>query len=145
MLETLFVVLVGLAGGIAVGLQSPLAGALGQRIGPAASSAIVHLGGLLLSALLVLHRGGERIGEWHSAPWYMLASGFLGVALFLTINVTLPRLGAAAMIALIIVGQLLTGVFIDTQGWLGVPVRPLDLYRLAGILLLLAGGWLLVK
>ena len=104
-----------------------------------------RLVGLLLSALLVLHRGGERIGEWHSAPWYMLVSGFLGVALFLTINVTLPRLGAAAMIALIIVGQLLTGVFIDTQGWLGVPVRPLDLYRSAGILLLLAGGWLLVK
>ncbi|NLM72377.1 MAG: DMT family transporter [Synergistaceae bacterium] len=145
MLETILVILIGLAGGVAVGLQSPLAGALGQRIGPAAGSAIVHLGGLLLSLMLVLQRGGERIGEWASAPWYMLVSGTLGVVLFLTINVTLPRLGAAAMIALIIVGQLLTGVLIDTQGWLGVPVRPLDLYRAAGILLLLAGGWLLVR
>ncbi|MDI9369408.1 MAG: DMT family transporter, partial [Synergistota bacterium] len=61
MLETILVILIGLAGGVAVGLQSPLAGALGQRIGPAAGSAIVHLGGLLLSLMLVLQRGGERI------------------------------------------------------------------------------------
>ncbi len=46
----------------------------------------------------------------------MLAAGCLGVALFRTINVTLPCLGATAMVTLIIVGQLLTGVLIDAQG-----------------------------
>jgi transporter family-2 protein len=65
--------------------------------------------------------------------------------LYQTINVTLPRLGATAMIVLIIVGQLLTGVAIDTFGWFGVTARPLDLTRLVGIIVLMVGGYLVVK
>ena len=145
MFDTALVILIGLAGGVAVGLQSRLAGALGQRIGPTASSTILHLSGLLLSLFLLWCRGGERIQEWYTAPWYMLAAGCLGVALFQTINVTLPRLGATAMVTLIIVGQLLTGVLIDAQGWLGTAARPFDMFRAAGVLLLLAGGWLIVR
>ncbi len=145
MFETVLVVLIGLAGGVAVGLQSPLAGAMGQRIGPTASSLIIHLGGLFLSLLLLWFRGGERIQHWQSLPWFMLAAGGLGVVLFQTINVTLPRLGATAMVTLIIAGQLVTGVLIDSQGWLGVAARPLEPVRAAGVLLLLAGGWLIVR
>ena len=44
----------------------------------------------------------------------------------------LPRLGAVAMLALIIIGQLLTGVVLDTFGWLGLPARPLEPARIMG-------------
>ena len=38
MSEKIFVVLIGLIGGISVGIQSPIAGAFGQRLGGTAGS-----------------------------------------------------------------------------------------------------------
>ena len=55
------VVLIGLAGGVAVGLQSPMAGAVGQRLGGIASSFIIHLSGMVFSGLFLILRGGEKI------------------------------------------------------------------------------------
>jgi len=49
------------------------------------------------------------------------------------------------MIMLIIVGQLLMGMLVDHFGWFGVDVRPIDLPRIAGVLLLFAGGFLISR
>ncbi len=145
MLDFAFVILIGLIGGIAVGVQSPIAGAMGQRIGGTASSLVVHLSGFILSLVLLILRGGERIRDWNTLPWYMLGAGIFGLILYQTINLTLPRLGATNMLVLIIVGQLLTGVLLDAFGWLGVTARPLDATRIIGIVILLTGGYLVIK
>jgi transporter family-2 protein len=139
------IILIGLVGGIAVGIQSPLVGAMGQRIGGMASSVVIHLGGLLLSIFLLMIRGGGKIRDWSTLPWYMLVAGCLGVLLIQTINITLPRLGATKMLTLIISGQLLTGVVLDTFGWLGMEARPIDINRLIGVMVLLVGGYLVIK
>ena len=141
----LFVILIGLIGGVAVGLQGPIAGAMGQRIGGTAGSFIVHLSGLLLSGALLWFQGGEKIREWRSLPWYMLGAGVFGLVLYLTINQTLPRLGSTMMVTLIITGQLVVGALIDHFGWLGVTPHPVSLGRLAGIALLLLGGFLVSR
>jgi len=145
MANIMVIILIGLIGGTAVGIQGPLAGAMGQRIGGTASSFIVHLSGLLLSGALLLLRGGERIRDWRTLPWYMLASGIFGLILYLSINVTLPRLGATFMVTLIIIGQLAVGLLIDHFGWFSVPVHPLTVARIAGVLLLMAGGYLVTR
>jgi len=65
--------------------------------------------------------------------------------LYQSINITLPRLGATTMLVLIIIGQLLTGVLLDTFGWFGVTARPIDATRIIGIIILLIGGYLVIK
>ncbi|MEA4906072.1 MAG: DMT family transporter [Chloroflexi bacterium] len=145
MFNTLLTILIGITGGLAVGVQSPISGQMGQRVGGAASSFIVHFSGMLLSGLYLVFQGGARVRDWLSLPWYMLGSGVFGLILYLTINYTLPRLGAASMAALIITGQLLVGILVDHFGWFGVAARPLDLARAGGALLLLAGGYLLSR
>jgi transporter family-2 protein len=145
MLQTILTYFIGLLGGIAVGIQSPIAGAMGQHVGGAAGSFIVHISGALLSGLLLLSRGGENIVQWRTLPWYMLGSGVFGVILYLTLTHTLPKLGAGAAITLIIVGQLLMGLLIDQFGWFGSPVRPVDLSRVVAAVLLLVGGYLMVR
>jgi len=139
------VILIGLIGGVAVGLQTPLAGAITGRLGSTAGSFVIHLSGLIFSGLFLIVRGGEKVKDWVTLPWYMLCVGFFGLALFLTINVTFPRLGSTMMVVLIIVGQLMVGVLIDHFGLLGVTVRPFDLSRAAGILVLVAGAYLISK
>ena len=145
MFTTIMVILAGLLGGVCVGLQGPIAGAMGQRVGGLASSFIVHLGGMLLSGAVLVLTGGEKMRDWNTLPWYMLGAGVFGVILYQTINLTLPRLGASMMVMLIIVGQLVTGIVIDHFGWLGVAARPVDATRLAGVAVLLAGSYLISR
>ena len=145
LLETLLVVGIGLVGGLAVGTQAPIAGAMAQRVGGASSSFIVHVGGAIASGILLLARRGENIQEWRELPWYMLGSGVFGLILYLAISHTIPKVGAAAAITLIIVGQWLAGGVIDHIGAFGTPVREVDLSRMAGGALLLAGAYLVVR
>lgn len=137
--------LIGMLGGVAVGIQSPIAGAMGQRVGGTAASFIVHVSGAIFSGLLLLARGGENIRDLRTLPWYMLGSGIFGLILYLTLNFTMPRIGAGAAVILIIIGQLITGMLIDHFGWFGVAPRPVDVVRLFAACLLLVGGYLMVS
>src|SRR5512143_2264002 len=145
MLNMLLTVLIGTLGGVAVGLQGPIAAQMGRRVGSAASSFVVHVSGAVLSGALLLLRGGESIRSWRSLSWYMLGSGLFGVVLYLTINHTMPRLGATTALALIIIGQLAMGILIDHFGLFGTAVRQLDAWRAAGLLLLMIGGYLVIR
>ncbi len=139
------VILIGLLGGVAVGLQSPISGAMGQRIGGIASSFVIHVSGAIFSGLLLFLRGGEKIREWNTLPWYMLIAGVFGLLLYLTIYVTLPRLGSTMMVVLIIIGQLTTGVIVDHFGLLGIATRPIDLPRAVGVAVLAFGAYLIAR
>lgn len=139
------VLIIGICGGAAVGIQSILAGAMGQKLGGTASSFIIHLGGMIFSGILLVLRGGERIQDWRSLPWYMLGAGIFGLILYQTINVTLPRVGGTMMMTLIIIGQLSMGIVIDHFGLFGVAARHIDLPRILGVVGLLAGGYLITR
>lgn len=139
------IVAIGILGGIAVGLQGPIAGAISERVGGTASSLIIHVSGAFLSGVLLVVRGGEQLSNWRSLSWYMWLAGMFGVVLYLTLSVTFPRLGATSALVLIIVGQLLMGMAIDTFGWLGVPARAFDPLRLVGALVVVAGAYLILR
>jgi len=145
MLNTLVIILIGLVGGAAIGFQSPLAGVISQRLGGTAGSLFVHLSGALFSAALLLLRGGENFRSWRNLPWYVFTVGVFGLILYQTIAVTLPRLGSATMITLIIIGQILVGMLIDHFGWLGMTVHPISFTRVLGVLLLILGGYLIAR
>jgi transporter family-2 protein len=85
MLQQVFTVLIGILGGISVGLQTPIANAMGQQIGSAAGSLIVHVSGAVISGVLVLMRSGENIQDMRQLPWWMFGVGAFGVILFLVI------------------------------------------------------------
>ena len=145
MIEILFTIAIGLIGGIAVGTQNPIAGAMSQRVGGAASSMIVHFSGFIASLALLIFRGGENIEKWRELPWYMLCSGGFGLILILSISHTIPKLGAVSAVTLVIVGQLLAGVVVDYLGAFNTVPRDLELTRIVGIVLLLLGAYLVIK
>jgi transporter family-2 protein len=141
----LFILLIGLAGGIAVGLQSPLASMLTQRLGTFESVFIVHLGGALAALIPLVIWGGGKLSQWRSVPWYALTAGVFGLVVIAAISYMIPRIGVAGSIITIVSGQLLVGMILDHFGWLGADPRPLDATRLIGIGIVLFGVWLTVK
>ena len=141
----LLIILIGLAGGAAVGLQSPLASMISQRLGIFESVFIVHVGGAMVALIPLVLMGGGKLSEWRSLPWYALCAGVFGLIVIAAISFMIPRIGVAASITAIVAGQLLVGMFLDHYGLLGASVRPLDLTRVFGISVVLFGVWLTVK
>ncbi len=141
----LLVILVGLAGGVAVGLQSPLASMMTERIGVFESIFIVHLGGAMLSVLPLIFIGGGRLSQWRGVPWYALCAGFFGVVVIAAISYTIPRVGVAASIITIVAGQLVVGTILDQYGLLGAGIRPLGPARAIGLAVVMLGVWLTVR
>lgn len=141
----LFIVLIGLAGGIAVGLQSPLASMISQRLGTLESVFIVHIGGALAALLPLLLLGGGKLGQWRSVPWYALAAGVFGLVVIGAASYMIPRIGVSAAIVTIVAGQLLVGTLLDHFGLLGAAQRSVDSARLLGLGVVLLGVWLTVK
>lgn len=80
-----------------------------------------------------------------TAPWYLwLAGGVLG-ATYLTGTILLaPVLGAAALIGLVVTGQILFSVTVDHFAWFGFEQHAANWQRLVGCGLL-AGGVALVS
>jgi len=138
------IILIGLVGGVAVGLQSPMASMITQRLGLFESVFIVHLGGALI-ALIPLIFYGSRLREWRSVPWYVLGAGIFGLIVIASISYMIPRVGVAAAITTIVAGQLLVGTILDQYGLLGTAVKPLDPTRIFGMAVVLVGVWLTVK
>jgi len=140
----LILILIGLAGGVAVGLQSPMASMITQRLGIFESVFIVHVGGAVI-ALLPMIFLGSKLSQWRSLPWYTLGAGIFGLIVIGAISYMIPRVGVAASITTVVAGQLLVGVILDHFGLLGASVRVLDVTRILGLVVVLVGVWLTVK
>jgi len=138
-------VLLGLLAGVAVTLQGPMIGLISQRMGSLESVFIIHLSGAVLSGIPLLILRGGALGEWRSLPWYTFFAGGFGLVIVGTISIVLPRIGAAGIFTLIVVGQIVMAVIVDHYGWFSTPVRPADLARIAGIAIIMFGTWLVIR
>lgn len=141
----LLIILIGLAGGVAVGLQGPLASMISQRLGILESVFIIHLGGAFVALLPLLFYSGGKLAQWKQLPWYTLIAGAFGLVVIGAVSLMIPRVGVAASIVTIVAGQLLVSAILDQYGLLGTMVRPLDLTRALGLAVVFVGVWLTVK
>jgi len=139
------IILIGLAGGIAVGVQAPLSSIINQRLGPLESIFIVHLGGALASLIPLVIYGGGKLGNWRSVPWYALGAGALGLVVIFSMTYMIPRIGVAPALIILLAGQLLIGSVMDHFGLLGAVQRPIDLMRVVGLGVVFLRVWLSVK
>jgi len=118
---------------------------MGQRIGILQGAFIIHLGGTMVAGGLILAIPGGNLAAWRSVPWYALGAGALGVALVSAISFAIPRIGVAATVGLVVAIQIIMAAWLDHYGLLGAGVRLFDAWRFLGIVLLMAGAWLVLR
>ncbi|HLA86877.1 MAG TPA: DMT family transporter [Anaerolineales bacterium] len=139
-----FIILVGLLGGMAIGVQSPMSSMISQRLGVMESIFIVHVGGALAVSIPLLVFG-SRLGEWRSVPWYTLGAGAFGLMVIFSMSYMIPRIGVAGALITLMAGQLFVGSLLDHFGWLGAAQRVMDVPRMIGLGVVMLGVWLTVK
>ena len=141
MLNIITSVFLTLAAGVSVVVQQTLNANLRTAIGSAAWSGLVSYAvGLACMVLLVLAlRDPVPVAVAARIPWWAWSGGLFG-AIFIGLAILLiPQLGAATFIALLVAGQMLASLTLDHYGWLGLEQRSVDLPRLIGVALLIAG------
>ena len=141
----LIVVLIGLLGGVAAGLQGPLTSLMSKDVGVMGSVFIIHLGGTLAAAPFLLWRSAADLGAWRNVPWYALGAGALGLVLLGALSICIPRIGVVATVTLVIAVQLVVGAVLDHFGLLVEVARPFDATRVLGVVILFLGTWLVVR
>jgi transporter family-2 protein len=144
---TVAAVLALVAGGL-IALQAPINGELGEHVGSVTAATVnFTVGALILIGLtMVVGDGFGRLGGVGELPWYYtVGGGTLGVAYVVIAVITVRTLGATGITAATLAGQLGASVALDKAGILGLAEREITAGRLAGIALLLAGTYLIVR
>lgn len=130
--------------GALVALQAPtnamLARAVGSPVNAALVSFAVGLVGLAIAALALGVR--PNAAEVRALPWYAWIGGLYGAVFVAVAAFAAPRIGVTFFLAASIAGQLAMALILDRAGAFGVPVQEISATRVAGVVLVLAGAWL---
>lgn len=132
-----------LATGALISLQAPINAEAADRLGhPLAGSTMSFcVGALALIAITLFLRQDVNLAALKTMPTYMLVSGGLLGAMYVTASLMLaPRIGVAALIALGITGQLVAALLLDRFGLFGLVERDLSAGRVGGALVVVAGA-----
>jgi transporter family-2 protein len=133
-------------GGVLIGIQGPINAQLRTWVGDPVRAAFVSItvsfvsiSLALLATSLTARRSWPTASHLGDSPWWVWTGGLMGAVYVAAATVLVPRLGAAVLLALVLVGQMVISVILDHFGLLGLPSHPLSVGRVAGGLLLIAG------
>ncbi len=134
------ILLVFFAGGM-VALQAPTNSMLAKAGGSPILAALISFTVGTMALLVVWLMSGNRPGTTAFAglPWYAWIGGLYGAVFVAVAAYAAPKIGLATLITVGIAGQIAMALWMDHIGALGLPREPINLGRIGGALLVLAG------
>mgnify|MGYP003648699119 FL=1 len=138
---TLFAMIAVVFGGAATALQAPTNAKMMTAVGSPVNAAFVSfaVGTAALGILAVVLQTRPDMVASRNLPWYAWIGGLYGAIFVVAAAWGVPKLGVATTITLMVTGQLLLSLVLDHFGVMGVPKQPLNLGRVAGVAMVLAG------
>lgn len=134
--------------GVAISIQAGVNSNLRLGLNNPVLAALISFG-MGFITLLILHlgmRGGLPASTTiRSLSWWKYTGGVIGAVYVTTVILSVPRIGTANLVSLSVAGQLIAAVVLDHYGLLGFVQHSANSWRLLGIVLILAGVWLVVK
>lgn len=139
----LMAALVGAGLTIQVGMNATVRLAIGSPVLAAIVNFVIGLAALVIVAVA----GGARWapGSTAAIPAWAWLGGLLGAIYVASTTVLGPRLGAAALLALTLAGQMFAALVVDHYGVIGFPQSPVTPARVLGVVLLVAGVLLIMR
>lgn len=114
--------------------------------GPFMAALVSFAGGtiMLIAVLAVMRTPIPTAEQFGKVPFYCWFAGLAGVIFVSQASITVPKLGAAAMVAIVITGQLFASMVFDHFGILQ-EAHPISWHKIMGAILLLGGVWLILR
>ncbi len=133
------------AGGL-IALQAPINATLGKATGSLPAALISFAVGTIALAVIVALAGQSGgVSSFSDAGPVYLIGGLLGAVYVTCALIAVNSVGAGGVAAATITGQLTASVVLDRLGAFGLEEAPLTMSRIAGVVLLLGGTYLVVR
>ena len=139
--------LLALVAGVLLAIQAPTNAILGKASGSPVMAAFISfvVGSLALGAVTFATTGRLFAPGLRQVPWYAWAGGLYGAVFVAVAAFAAPRIGVGVLLTAAVAGQLAAAILLDHYGLLGLSRHPATLTRIAGVLLVFAGAWLVRK
>lgn len=147
-IKTPLAILAALIAGILVSVQSRVNGGLGLALEDGVGAALYSFtsGWILIAIFTALSKTGRtgvmRIAQLlktRELPLWMIFGGAFGGFLVMTQGLAAGSLGIALFTVAVVAGQGISGILIDSRGWLGVEKRKLNSARVIGAVIAITG------
>jgi len=134
--------------GASLAVQIGLNATMNRHLGSPMAAALINfaVGTVALLVIVLVTRGSvAMLARAGGAPWWAWCGGILGGLYIAASALFGPMIGGATFLALLVAGQMAAALALDHFGLLGFPVRSLDATRMVGVVLVIAGVFLLAR
>ena len=132
-----------LAAGAAIAMQATMNAQLGVLLKSSmVGTTIAFLFSLIftVSAMLLFTKNYPNLGEVKSVPFYLWFTGgalsAFAVGMFYYL---IPKMGVGSMMSYALSGQILIAIIASHLGWFDLPVKPINMVKMTGAILLIVG------
>ena len=120
---------------------------LGQVIGSAiqATTVLFAIATVIMIVFCCINGSVVKIKRAFTtdAPWWIWMGGPLGAIIVYGNAWLIPLIGVSVFMMALLIGQFLLSLFMERNGWLGAPKKHISWAQIAGILIMLAGVFLI--
>jgi len=138
-----FLSLLALTAGAAIAIQATMNAQLGVLLKSSMlGTSIAFLFSLVftVSAMILSTKQYPQLAEVRAVPVYLWFSGgalsAFGVGMFYYL---IPKMGIGSMMSYALSGQILIAIIASHFGWFDLPVKPINILKIAGAISLIAG------
>lgn len=131
--------------GAAISFQPPINATMARGLGSPLLAASISIFISLIFVIILwlsLGKGTGDISQIRILPWWVIIGGIVGVLFVAGSIVVAPVLGVALFFVCVVAGQLFGSILLDQFGVFGLAVRPLNMMKVVGVGLVLAGAFL---
>ena len=138
---------IGILAGACISIQGVLNSDLGKRIGNFGSVlALSIVTALVIIVVILIFPATANLKDLPGLKnSYLYLGGILGIAIISAPIFLIPKIGATSTLSAMVIGQLFLAVLIDQFGILGAQKIPIDLTKIAGVVLLIFATFLITK
>lgn len=129
--------------GILISVMVAINGQLTAQYGVYSATVLIHVIGLVFISLLVAIKR-KSLKPAKKLPFYFYLGGAIGVGTVVFNNLAFGHISVSAILALGLLGQILSSLVIDQFGFFHMPRHPFSGRKLPGIAMVTIGiGWML--
>lgn len=122
-----------------VALQTPVNSELARVIGSNTWATIISfvVGLVVLLMYALVTQQPLSVKKLSTIPPYLFIGGALGAIFVLIVVILFPKVGAMNVVILVLIGQTICSLLIDQYGWFNAPISPINLQKIAALILML--------
>jgi len=129
--------ILSLLSGVLISIMIAVNGGFSGQYGLHWATVFIHISGMILITVIVLVKRERPFAVFY--PWFFYLGGAIGVLNTVFNNFAFGRISVSAILALVLLGQSISGLIIDHYGLWGMPRRPFSRGNLVGLVLILCG------